>query len=108
MTRPVPQWGGDRRADGDPGEVASGNRAVVTARWFLFVVAVLVALVLVIGAARAMLANDPDPDPDLRPYPSPSPSSWSPECTEEDLADGMCLTYDDIRNQPFYTQEPTP
>lgn len=106
MTRPEPQWGGDRRRDGDPGEVATGNRAVVTFRWFLFAVAALAALVLVIGTVRAMFADDPDPD--LRPYPSPSPSSWSPECTEEDLADGMCLTYDDIRNQPFYTQEPTP
>lgn len=106
MIRPAPQWGGDRLGDGNAGEAATDNPAVVTLRWVLFAVAVLVALVLVIGTARAMLADDPDPD--LRPYPSPSPSSWSPECTEEDLADGMCLTYDDIRNQPTYTQEPTP
>lgn len=99
MTRPVPQWGGDRPEDGDPGEVATANFAAVPFRWFLFA-AVLAALVLVIGAARAMFAEDPDPGP-VRP-------GVSPECTEADLADGACLTWDDIRDQPVYTHEPTP
>lgn len=27
----------------------------------------------------------------------------SDECTEDDLTDGVCLTYDDIRNQPVHS-----
>lgn len=97
MTRPEPQWGGDRQRDGGLGEVATGNRAVVTFRWFLLAVAVLAALVLVMGTVRALLAEDPDPRPGV-----------SPECTEADLDDGACLTWDDIRDQPVYSQEPDP
>lgn len=69
----------------------------VELRWFLIVVAALAALVLAIVAARAMFPDDQAPRQGV-----------SPECTEADLADGACLTYDDIRNQPTYTQEPTP
>lgn len=97
MTRWGPQFGEGRPEDADPGEVATVNLAAVRFRWVLVVVATVVALVLVIGTARALLAEDPDPRPGV-----------SPECTEADLADGACLTYDDIRNQPTYTQEPTP
>ena len=45
----------------------------------------------------------------VEPAPAPSPSSrpWSEDCTAEELNTGVCyLTYDDIRNQPTYTQSP--
>lgn len=39
--------------------------------------------------------------------PAPAPSYQPDECTAEYIAEnGICLTYDDIRNQPTYTQAP--
>ena len=60
----------------------------------------LIALVL------SLVAMTDDP---ASPTPAPSPSSsstWSPECTAEDLEDGACLTYDDIRDLDWQTQAP--
>ena len=60
----------------------------------------------VIALVLSLVAMTDDP---ASPSPAPSPSSsstWSPECTAEDLEDGACYTWDDIREQPRYSQGP--
>lgn len=61
----------------------------------------------VVALVLSLIAMTDDPA-SPSPAPSPAPSStWSPECTAEDLDDGACLTYDDIRDQPTYSQGPS-
>lgn len=71
-------------------------------RWTMPVLLAWIGLVLAGYFAMTYAWAEPTPTP----TPTPSPSAWSPECTAEDLDDGACLTWDDIRNQPTYTQAP--
>lgn len=73
-------------------------------RWFLIVLAVVAALLFIVDTVRATV-DEPEPAP---LSPSPSATTWSDECTADDLEDGACYTWDDIRDQPIHTQEPTP
>lgn len=62
----------------------------------------------VVALVLSLLAMSDDP---ASPSPSPTPplptsSEWSEECTAEDLDDGMCLTWDDIRDLEWHTQRP--
>lgn len=71
----------------------------------------LIALAVLLCGVIALWGTFTGPetatDPHLEPVPpSPSSTTWSDECTAEDLDDGACLTWDDIRNQPTYTQAP--
>jgi len=62
--------------------------------------AVLIGFMVTL-AALALLANlvaallEPE-----EPEPKPIPG-YHPECTQDDVADGACLTWDDIREQPL-------
>lgn len=63
-----------------------------------------VMLCVLIAAVAGLVMMLAGPEAATDPHLEPSPSStWSPECTAEDLDDGACLTWDDIRNQPTYT-----
>lgn len=73
----------------------------------IVVVSGVVACVLISAvAALVMTLTGPETATDPHLEPSPSSTTWSDECTAEDLDDGACLTWDDIRNQPTYTQSP--
>ena len=73
-------------------------------RWLMPVLLVWIGLVLAGYLATTYAWAETTPAP-TTPAPSPS-STWSPECTAEDLEDGACYTYDDIREQPTYSQGP--
>lgn len=99
----------------NPAEVARERRTIVSPHrpWpFCHKVCVVMGLVIAAQIAAlvlqgAALVDRGERDDDTDPAPSPSPSStWSPECTAEDLDDGACYTWDDIRNQPTYSQGP--
>jgi len=59
----------------------------------LLVLSTLAAAVLVWSVYMGLTAPEP-PRVDRYGY------AVSDECTEEDLEDGVCYTYDDIRNLP--------
>ena len=82
------------------------NPGVIEERpwWVMPVLLVWIGLVLAGYFAMTYAWADTTPAPST---PAPSPSSWSPECTAEDLEDGMCLTYDDIRELEWHTEGPT-
>ena len=87
----------DYVTDPDPGGTAS-----------LFLVVLGIA-VCAVGALVLALLHLAGPETATDPHPTPSPSSrpWSEDCTAEELNTGVCyLTWDDIRNQPTYTQAP--
>lgn len=92
----MPETHPDYVTDPDPAGVV-----VLSGVILCVLIAAVAALVMTLSGPE--IATDPHPDP---APPSPSSSAWSEECTAEDLEDGMCLTYDDIRNQPTYSQGP--
>lgn len=76
----------------------------------LFLVFLGIAVCAVGALVFGLLAiAGPETATDPQPEPSPSSSStWSPECTAEDLDDGACYTWDDIRDLEWHSQSPTP
>lgn len=71
--------------------------------WGLAILAQIIAIALH-GAA---LLDRPAEHGPATPAPSPSSSStWSPECTAEDLEDGACYTWDDIRDLEWHSEAP--
>jgi len=64
-----------------------------------------VLIFAVAGLVLTFTGPETATDPHLEPSPSTS-STWSPECTAEDLDDGACYTYDDIRDLEWHTQDP--
>lgn len=74
----------------------------------LYLVAISLMLCAVVALVGILRGPEIATDPHLEPSPSPSPSSsaWSDECTAEDLDDGMCLTYDDIRDLEWHSEAP--
>lgn len=76
-------------------------------RWLLPLMIAISVLFIVALALMGHVRSEPAVDP--APTPSPSPSStWSPECTPEDLDDGACYTWDDIRDLEWHTISPAP
>jgi len=74
--------------------------------WLMPVLLVWIGLVLA-GYLAMTYAWDTTTEPAPAPSPSPSSRPWSEDCTAEELNTGVCyLTWDDIRNQPTYTQSP--
>ena len=72
--------------------------------FLLLTLASIVMVLAVVGYLRTAPDEGPDDMPaDIPPSPS---STWSDECTAEDLDDGACYTWDDIRDQPTYSQGP--
>lgn len=65
--------------------------------------AAILAQIIAIALRGLALAAPDDMPADMPPSPS---STWSPECTAEDLEDGACLTWDDIREQPLQSEGP--
>lgn len=76
------------------------ERRCVMARAWLLLALVTGVLAVVVGVAVLGLRSAPVPA-----SPAPSPTAWSSECTEADLVDGACLTWDDIRDTELHTQE---
>lgn len=73
--------------------------------WLMPVLLVWSGLVLAGVLALTYAWDTVEPAP--APSPSPSPSStWSDECTAEDLDDGACYTYDDIRDLEWHSEAP--
>ncbi|HEY9416636.1 MAG TPA: hypothetical protein VIQ30_17910 [Pseudonocardia sp.] len=67
--------------------------------WLMPVLLVWIGLVLAAYFAQTYAWGTTEP--------MPAPSYQPDECTAEDIAEnGICLTWDDIRNQPTYTQAP--
>lgn len=64
-----------------------------------------VLIVALVGLVMTLTGPETATDPHVEPSPSPS-STWSPECTAEDLEDGACLTYDDIRDLDWQSEAP--
>lgn len=74
-------------------------------RWLMPVLLVWIGLVLA-GYFAMTYAWSENMPADI-PAPSPSSRPWSEDCTAEELNTGVCyLTWDDIREQPTYTQAP--
>jgi hypothetical protein len=61
----------------------------------LLVGATLAAVTLIVVSMLALLEPKPT-------FPTP-PGQTSPECTEEDLADGSCYTYQDFHDSEWST-----
>ena len=74
--------------------------------WLMPVLLAWIVLVLAGVLALTHAWDTVEPTPAPAPAPSPSSSAWSDECTAEDLEDGACYTWDDIREQPTYSQGP--
>lgn len=74
--------------------------------WLMPVLLVWIVLVLAGVLALTYVWDTAEPPPAPAPAPSPSQSAWSDECTAEDLDDGMCLTYDDIRDLEWQSEAP--
>lgn len=69
--------------------------------WLMPVLLVWIGLVLAGYFAMTYAWDTTEP----APAPSPSPSStWSDECTAEDLDDGACYTWDDIRDLEWHSE----
>lgn len=72
----------------------------------LLVAAVGLIMCAAIALYGLLFSSEVATDP--HPTPSPSPSStWSPECTAEDLDDGACYTWDEIRDLEWHTNSPS-
>jgi hypothetical protein len=65
-------------------------------------------IALVLAGYFAMTYAWDTTEPPAAPLPSTSTTTWSPECTAEDLDDGACHTYDDIRDAEWYSHTPSP
>lgn len=74
--------------------------------WWLMPL-LLVWITVVLAGYFAMTYAWAETTPEPTPTPSPSSRPWSEDCTAEELNTGVCyLTWDDIREQPTYTQAP--
>lgn len=63
----------------------------------LFAIAAMAAAILIIINVIALAVSGPEPR-----QPTP-PGQVSPECTEEDLADGSCYTWQDFHDSEWRT-----
>lgn len=60
----------------------------------------VVLLLLALGGLLLLRMLAPEPTTDTLPT---SPGQVSPECTEDDLADGSCYTYQDFHDSEWRT-----